>query len=96
MPLPNAIRAVVGSLILLPRNPYVDPAWTEIQRIDYVFLSRGLKAKNCSVVFDDSTDSTSCRIISGCSATFNSPVVVRETIEFKLVHGMTDERLYIA
>ena len=29
-----------------------DPAWTENQRIDYVFLSRGLKAKNCSVVFD--------------------------------------------
>ena len=34
------------------RNSYVDPAWTENQRIDYVFLSRGLKAKNCSVVFD--------------------------------------------
>ena len=34
------------------RNSYVDPAWTENQRIDYIFLSRGLKAKNCSVVFD--------------------------------------------
>lgn len=36
-----------------PRNPYVDPIWTEDQRIDYIFLTRGLKAKNCSVVFDN-------------------------------------------
>ena len=34
------------------RNPYVDPRWTENQRIDYVFLSRGLRPQNCSVVFD--------------------------------------------
>ena len=36
-----------------PRNPYVDPSWTEDQRIDYIFLTRGLKAKTCSVVFDN-------------------------------------------
>lgn len=36
-----------------PRNPYVDPSWTEDQRIDFIFLTRGLKAKNCSVVFDN-------------------------------------------
>jgi endonuclease/exonuclease/phosphatase family metal-dependent hydrolase len=35
------------------RNPYVEPTWTKNQRIDFVFLSRGLKAKNCSVVFDN-------------------------------------------
>ena len=34
------------------RNPYVEPSWTENQRIDYIFLSRGLQAKNCTVVFD--------------------------------------------
>jgi endonuclease/exonuclease/phosphatase family metal-dependent hydrolase len=34
------------------RNPYVDPTWTENQRIDYIFLTRGLRPKNCSVVFD--------------------------------------------
>ena len=34
------------------RNPYVDPMWTENQRIDYIFLTRGLRPKNCSVVFD--------------------------------------------
>lgn len=34
------------------RNPYVEPIWTENQRIDYVFLTRGLRPKNCSVVFD--------------------------------------------
>ena len=37
-----------------PQNPYVDPGWTEVQRIDYIFLTQGLKAKNCSVVFDNS------------------------------------------
>ena len=36
-----------------PRNPYVDPSWTEDQRIDYIFLTRGLKAETCSVVFDN-------------------------------------------
>jgi endonuclease/exonuclease/phosphatase family metal-dependent hydrolase len=36
-----------------PRNPYVDPSWTEDQRIDFIFLTRGLKAKTCSVVFDN-------------------------------------------
>ena len=36
-----------------PRNPYVARSWTEGQRIDYIFLTRGLKAKNCSVVFDN-------------------------------------------
>jgi len=34
------------------RNPYVEPTWTENQRIDYIFLTRGLRPKNCSVVFD--------------------------------------------
>jgi len=34
------------------RNPYVDPTWTENQRIDYIFLNGGLRPKNCSVVFD--------------------------------------------
>ena len=34
------------------RNPYVGSSWTENQRIDYVFLSRGLTANNCTVVFD--------------------------------------------
>ena len=36
------------------RNPYVDPCWTEDQRIDFIFLTRGLKARTCSVVFDNS------------------------------------------
>ena len=36
-----------------PRNPYVERSWTEHERIDYIFLTRGLKAKNCSVVFDN-------------------------------------------
>ena len=36
-----------------PRNPYVERSWTEDQRIDYIFLTRGLKAKTCSVVFDN-------------------------------------------
>jgi endonuclease/exonuclease/phosphatase family metal-dependent hydrolase len=36
-----------------PRNPYVERSWTEDQRIDYIFLTRGLKAKACSVVFDN-------------------------------------------
>ena len=36
-----------------PRNPYVERSWTEDQRIDYVFLTQGLKAKHCSVVFDN-------------------------------------------
>jgi endonuclease/exonuclease/phosphatase family metal-dependent hydrolase len=34
------------------KNPYVDPTWTENQRIDYIFLTRGLRPNNCSVVFD--------------------------------------------
>ncbi len=34
------------------RNRYVDPAWTLDQRIDYIFASRDLAIKDCSVVFD--------------------------------------------
>ena len=33
-------------------NRYVDPAWTLDERIDYVFASRDLVIKDCSVVFD--------------------------------------------
>jgi endonuclease/exonuclease/phosphatase family metal-dependent hydrolase len=33
-------------------NPYVDPAWTLDERIDYIFASRDLVTKDCSVVFD--------------------------------------------
>jgi endonuclease/exonuclease/phosphatase family metal-dependent hydrolase len=33
-------------------NRYVDPAWTLDQRIDYIFASRDLAVKDCSVVFD--------------------------------------------
>ena len=36
-----------------PRNPYVERSWTEDERIDYIFLTQGLKATNCSVVFDN-------------------------------------------
>lgn len=39
-----------------PQNPYVEPSWTEAERIDYIFLTPGLKAKNCSVVFDNTRD----------------------------------------
>ena len=35
-----------------PRNPYVERSWTEDERIDYIFLTRGLTAKDCTVVFD--------------------------------------------
>ena len=35
-----------------PRNPYVERSWNENERIDYVFLTRGIKAKDCTVVFD--------------------------------------------
>jgi endonuclease/exonuclease/phosphatase family metal-dependent hydrolase len=34
------------------RNRYVDPSWTLDQRIDYIFASRDLAIKDCSVVFD--------------------------------------------
>lgn len=34
------------------QNRYVDPYWTMDDRIDYVFISRDLVPKNCSVVFD--------------------------------------------
>jgi endonuclease/exonuclease/phosphatase family metal-dependent hydrolase len=34
------------------RNRYVDPAWTLDERIDYIFTSRDLAIKDCSVVFD--------------------------------------------
>jgi endonuclease/exonuclease/phosphatase family metal-dependent hydrolase len=33
-------------------NRYVDPAWTLDERIDYIFASRDLAIKDCSVVFD--------------------------------------------
>jgi endonuclease/exonuclease/phosphatase family metal-dependent hydrolase len=33
-------------------NRYVDPSWTLDQRIDYIFASRDLAMKDCSVVFD--------------------------------------------
>jgi maltose 6'-phosphate phosphatase len=33
-------------------NRYVDPSWTLDQRIDYIFASRDLAIKDCSVVFD--------------------------------------------
>jgi len=36
------------------QNPYVDRSPTEDQRIDYIFASRDLVAKDCSVVFDGS------------------------------------------
>jgi endonuclease/exonuclease/phosphatase family metal-dependent hydrolase len=36
------------------QNPYVDRSSTEDQRIDYIFASRDLVAKDCSVVFDGS------------------------------------------
>jgi endonuclease/exonuclease/phosphatase family metal-dependent hydrolase len=35
-----------------PRNPYVERSWTEDERIDYIFLTRGLRAKDCTVVFN--------------------------------------------
>lgn len=35
-------------------NQYVDPSWTVDERIDYIFASRDLVAKDCSVVFDGS------------------------------------------
>jgi endonuclease/exonuclease/phosphatase family metal-dependent hydrolase len=35
-----------------PRNPYVEPSWTENERIDYVFVGPGLTAMTCTVVFD--------------------------------------------
>jgi len=35
-----------------PRNPYVERSWTEDERIDYVFVSPGLTAIKCAVVFD--------------------------------------------
>ena len=34
------------------RNPYVDPSWTQDERIDYVFASREVTIQDCSVVFD--------------------------------------------
>jgi endonuclease/exonuclease/phosphatase family metal-dependent hydrolase len=34
------------------RNRYVDPSWTLDERIDYIFASRDLATKDCSVVFD--------------------------------------------
>lgn len=37
-----------------PRNPYVERSWTVEERIDYIFVSRGLLPKNCAVVFDGS------------------------------------------
>jgi endonuclease/exonuclease/phosphatase family metal-dependent hydrolase len=33
-------------------NQYVDPSWTVDERIDYIFASRDLVSKDCSVVFD--------------------------------------------
>ena len=36
------------------QNRYVDPAWTLDERIDYIFASRDLVIKDCSVVFDGS------------------------------------------
>jgi len=33
-------------------NKYVDPVWTVDERIDYIFASRDLVIKDCSVVFD--------------------------------------------
>jgi len=34
------------------RNRYVDSAWTMDERIDYIFASRDLAIKDCSIVFD--------------------------------------------
>jgi endonuclease/exonuclease/phosphatase family metal-dependent hydrolase len=34
------------------RNQYVDPSWTQDERIDYIFASRDLTILDCSVVFD--------------------------------------------
>ncbi len=34
------------------QNKYVDPIWTEAQRIDYVFANSDLVLEDCSVVFD--------------------------------------------
>jgi endonuclease/exonuclease/phosphatase family metal-dependent hydrolase len=35
-----------------PRNRYVERSWTVDERIDYIFVSRGLVPKDCFVVFD--------------------------------------------
>jgi endonuclease/exonuclease/phosphatase family metal-dependent hydrolase len=34
------------------RNKYVDPVWTEDQRIDYVFSSGDILLKACKIIFD--------------------------------------------
>ena len=34
------------------KNRYVDPYWTEDQRVDYIFAGRDLVPENCRVVFD--------------------------------------------
>jgi endonuclease/exonuclease/phosphatase family metal-dependent hydrolase len=34
------------------RNRYVEPSWTVDERIDYIFASRDLVIKDCSIVFD--------------------------------------------
>ena len=36
------------------QNPYVDPSWTEDQRIDYIFANSDLLLNDCKVVFDSS------------------------------------------
>lgn len=36
------------------KNRYVDPRWTEEQRIDYIFSGHGVAARKCCVVFDGS------------------------------------------
>jgi endonuclease/exonuclease/phosphatase family metal-dependent hydrolase len=35
-----------------PKNQYVEPSWTVDERIDYIFATSDLVAKDCSVVFD--------------------------------------------
>jgi len=39
-----------------PNNRYVEPSWTVDERIDYIFASGGLIAKECNVVFDGRND----------------------------------------
>lgn len=38
------------------KNRYVDPHWTVDQRIDYIFASDELVARNCDVVFNGNND----------------------------------------
>ncbi len=58
------------------RNKYVDPVWTEDQRIDYVFSTAELTVLDCAVVFDghDGLDLVSDHFGVFCKLDFRSPV----------------------